>query len=428
MLVLAWRAGEAQRLRQHWPLALVLSAMVLVRDDALVPAAVVLGYLATDARTRVAAKVSALAVTAALVGHLGLRLGYYGAPLPNTYYLKLAGIPLDVRLTRGLVVALRTSAAELLLPLVLTGFALVARPRHRRLWLLVAIVLGQLGFTVWVGGDAWESWGQPDRFLSTALPALAVGAALGAEELWVGPPRRGYSLAFGVALAWRTYCVAAHDFAPASFMANPPVNLHYGLAGLTGASGPLLAGAILVGALLVALRRCRPAPLWLSTGLGLVVLAAIVGTHWRDFLRDDVTARQIRWDGRTAEFGIRLGEVLPPTTTIAVVAAGAIPFFSNLPAVDLLGKNDAHIAREPPVEGFVPGHDKRDYAYSLATYEPDVVVELWHHAPEELRAIADLGYRKLPNGMYVRADGSDDLRDRIEHRLPEYPFSTRRPP
>ncbi len=422
-ILLAWQAEDQPDTQARWPLALVLSAMVLVRDDAVVPATVILGFLATDARTRTAAKVSAACMLAALLGHLTFRLAYYGAPLPNTYYLKLAGIPLRARLTRGLVCALRTSAAELLLPLVLTTFAVVARPAHRRVRLLAAIVLGQLASTVFVGGDVWESWGHPDRFVSVALPALAAGAALGAETLWFDVPRRGYSLAFALALAWRTYAVTARDFAPMFFTVTPPVDLHRGLRGLAHLSGQLLSATILAAAVVVAFSRGQRLSAWLSTGLAVVVIAATVGINWADFLRDDATAKLVKWDGHVAAFGVRLGEVLPPTTTIAVVAAGAIPFFSNLPAVDLLGKSDPHIARETPLERFVPGHNKRDYAYSLSTYKPDLVLELWHHAPEELNAIAALGYRKLPNGMYVRPECPAELLDLIEHRLPDSPLT-----
>jgi hypothetical protein len=423
-ILLAWRAEETSQARSRWLLAVVLSTMVLVRDDALVPATVILGFLARDAQTRTAAKVSAACVLGALLAHLLFRLAYYGSPLPNTYYLKLAGIPLEARLWRGLVSALRTSAAELSLPLVLAGFAVVARPGNRRARLLAAIVLCQLGSTLFVGGDTWESWGYSDRFVSVALPALVAVAALGAEALWLDPHRRGYSVIFALALAFRAYAVAARDFTPMFFTDTPPVDLHQGLRGLKHLSGQFVSSALFASAVVVALSRERRLAVSHAVALATVVIAATVGTNWADFLREDVTAKQVRWDGHVAAFGMRLGEVLPPTTTIAVVAAGAVPFFSNLPAVDLLGKSDPHIAREPPLERFVPGHDKRDYAYSLSTYKPDLVLELWHHAPEELRAVADLGYRRLPNGMYVRADCPAQLLDLIEHGLPEYPFMT----
>ena len=43
---------------------------------------------------------------------------------------------------------------------------------------------------------------------------------------------------------------------------------------------------------------------------------------------------------------------------IAVTASGAIPYYSNLPALDMLGLNDPHISREPHAISERPGHQK----------------------------------------------------------------------
>jgi hypothetical protein len=60
---------------------------------------------------------------------------------------------------------------------------------------------------------------------------------------------------------------------------------------------------------------------------------------------------------------------------IAVTAAGCLPYFSELPALDMLGLNDRHIARHRP-RGFVPGvlgHDLGDERYVLRR-RPDLIV------------------------------------------------------
>jgi hypothetical protein len=60
---------------------------------------------------------------------------------------------------------------------------------------------------------------------------------------------------------------------------------------------------------------------------------------------------------------------------VAVDAAGAIPFYSKLRSVDMLGLNDAHIARHHH-ESFghgVQGHELGDGAYVLSR-EPDIIV------------------------------------------------------
>ena len=60
---------------------------------------------------------------------------------------------------------------------------------------------------------------------------------------------------------------------------------------------------------------------------------------------------------------------------VAVDAAGAIPFYSGLRSIDMLGLNDAHIARSHDEEfgQGVQGHELGDGAYVLSR-EPDVIV------------------------------------------------------
>lgn len=64
-----------------------------------------------------------------------------------------------------------------------------------------------------------------------------------------------------------------------------------------------------------------------------------------------------------------------PGASMAIDAAGKIPYFSKLRSLDMLGLSDRHIAREPPREGVnrVPGHNKFDPDYVLGT-RPDLIV------------------------------------------------------
>ncbi|MFA3782163.1 hypothetical protein ABRY23_03780 [Melioribacteraceae bacterium 4301-Me] len=59
------------------------------------------------------------------------------------------------------------------------------------------------------------------------------------------------------------------------------------------------------------------------------------------------------------EVGKRLHELFPNrNVTIAVSAAGAVPFYSELPAVDMYGINDSEIAKNGIIIGNRPGHQK----------------------------------------------------------------------
>jgi len=73
---------------------------------------------------------------------------------------------------------------------------------------------------------------------------------------------------------------------------------------------------------------------------------------------------------------------------VAVAAAGTL-YFLDRDGIDLLGKNDYTLARAPVHRsfrrfgaGYVSGHMKWDYAYSIGALAPDVVAELWRY-PED---------------------------------------------
>jgi hypothetical protein len=76
---------------------------------------------------------------------------------------------------------------------------------------------------------------------------------------------------------------------------------------------------------------------------------------------------------------LRLRSLTQPETRIAHVWAGVGPYFSERPAVDLLGKNDAEIARRAIFPGsYKPGHNKFDFEYSLGPLRPDLVISPLH--------------------------------------------------
>jgi hypothetical protein len=78
------------------------------------------------------------------------------------------------------------------------------------------------------------------------------------------------------------------------------------------------------------------------------------------------------------DLGLWMGVNLPAGTWIATDAAGLIPYYSGLPAIDMFGLTDAHIAHQAlrlPGEGIV-GHEKFDPAYVLER-RPGCIVSTW---------------------------------------------------
>ena len=111
--------------------------------------------------------------------------------------------------------------------------------------------------------------------------------------------------------------------------------------------------------------------------LATIVLAALGGAFWtqsHDERNLRALSQQSEWDGRTVGLMLRrtFGDAAP---LIAVDAAGSVPYWSRLPALDMLGLNDAHIPFRPPPDfgkGFI-GHELGDGRYVLDR-RPDLIL------------------------------------------------------
>jgi hypothetical protein len=266
-----------------------------------------------------------------LGGQTLVRLWYYGDILPNTYYLKMVGLSSVIRIARGFWVlfelAWQMNWVVFLLPLVVFFFR-----RDKSVFLLVLLFAGQAAYSTYVGGDAWEHRGGANRFISTAIP------------LW-------FAL-FGLAIAGLRKVVET---------------------GLRLTGGWSLAASHAVALILVAFS------LWNANFL-LADYRSI--DKWLLRRKPDYIESHEKYI-RTA---LILQNITLPGAKIAVTAAGTEPYY--LPdryAIDILGKADKVIAREPiksPVSlaGIAdvrPGHMKWDYAYSIGKLKPDVIVQLW---------------------------------------------------
>jgi hypothetical protein len=84
------------------------------------------------------------------------------------------------------------------------------------------------------------------------------------------------------------------------------------------------------------------------------------------------------------QIGLWFRQRAEPDQLLAVLPAGAMPYFSELPALDMLGLNDAHIAhREMPGMGSGPvGHEKYDANYVLGRAPTYIVIGVYDLAPQ----------------------------------------------
>ncbi len=183
---------------------------------------------------------------------------------------------------------------------------------------------------------------------------LAAAAAI----LFVQTPRRQVRLLFVALLIWSGYvALVGGDTFPARRQLLPTV------------VWAALLFSLLVRWIVAEQWLSRGAP-WVATTALLVLLAAF---QWKDPQNRRAVDERWEWDGQVA--GNLLREAFGPAQPLlACDAAGCLPYFSELPALDMLGLNDRQIARSrPPTFGKgPPGHDLGDGEYALSR-EPDLV-------------------------------------------------------
>jgi len=355
------RSGVASRRWMMW-----LGAATLFRMDAAVPLMGLALFIAISVPVDRSRNLKwALGSLVLLLGlQTMLRLAYYGDLLPNTYYLKMTGIPIVLRLSKGLI-ALRDFVWNMNPVLFGIPFLFAALRRDRESLLLATVVAGQLTYSVYVGGDAWEHRGGANRYVAIAMPALMI---LFSWALWSLVQRAG-----------------------TAFARRPG------------------AGVLSVITVVLAL-------------LSSVTFNAFNGRRsLAEWLLIDPPL--YRYENRAMVRQARLvQEISSPQATIAVVWAGAIPYFAERHAIDLLGKSDRVVARgtmhipagPDRFTAFYPGHMKWDYSYSIGQLKPDVILQIWRE-PEDAAPYLDpyVAAQFGPDTWWLRKDSPYILWDRI---------------
>lgn len=384
-------------------LCVVAAVGLLTRDDVLVPVVVVGAWLAwrLGGSTRWRAVLPLVAtVVVVTVAHVGWRLAVYGEPLPNTYYLKVSGQPLAPRLERGFGTFAAVLLADLVLALVVVGVGLRGRIwRDRSLLLCGLLVVALGGYSVSVGGDAWEWARLTNRYLTPAAVLLLVLVGVAAEPFVARVRASSRPMAALVVLAVVALAFGLVDSIVGAAVGGP-LEAWLGVTTTTRADAVTAIAVVAVVAVAVVLlvgRRTVPESASTTRLAGLVValvLVATVANGWRSFLESDGGFYVGRNQGATA-FGVALGEVTAPDASIAVVWAGAPIYYSRRTGVDLLGKMDPVIAHGPHHEGapMYPGHDKYDFDHSIGALRPDVVAQYAWFTDDTVDHLLAWGYQ-----------------------------------
>jgi arabinofuranosyltransferase len=259
-----------------------------------------------------------------IIGQLIFQYRYYGEILPNTYTLKLTGMPLLTRIGNG-VGFIKPFLMEIIFILVPAGMELIFDFGKRKL-LLFSIVLSAIGYQVYVGGDAMNYW----RMMSPAMPLLVI--------LFISAAKATI-LAISNTQAFNAY-----------FLRTPIFPRKY-------VTEILITSLILIGLLSANIRFLPEISLLTKP------------------FRTQPTINNVN-------VAILLGQLTTKDATIGVMAAGTVSYFTDRRAIDFLGKSDRYIAHLPPdLSGriawagmtSVPGHNKYDLNYSIKTLKPTYV-------------------------------------------------------
>lgn len=259
-----------------------------------------------------------------------LRLWYYHDWLPNTYYLKMTGFPVVLRIAKGLYSAFQFVYGMNIL-LFLLPFGILFFRRDAITVFALGLIFLQIAYSIYTGGDIADAPGHGNRFVCVVMPIFFILFSHVLMKLFQ---------------AIRT--AYPHMRKPMRWATIPAV--------------------------VICLIRFNAGPQLQHLDEWLVVKRMGL-----------ISANNI-----LVEAADHLKHITKPGAAVAVVWAGVLPYFLDRPVVDLLGKNDRKIARQEvdlkkllSVAGvskyqvFVPGHTKWDYLYSIGRLQPDIVFQLY---------------------------------------------------
>ncbi|MBW7906383.1 MAG: hypothetical protein LC135_04115 [Phycisphaerae bacterium] len=346
-LVVEVEALLERRPARTWA-GLLLALATLTRPDGLLISACALIaaalLLVTRRRLPLRAFVSqAAAYAVPVAAHVALRLAYYGEWLPNTYYAKVGG---ESWWSMGLAyVALFVIEYGALLWIPALAAAVLAHFRSDTVAapLLFAAVIAPHGLYVMsIGGDLFE-YRPIDLYLPLLYLLIADGLRAGCASRAARACAAAYLGLIALGVVWLP--LQTHLQFPRRY-----------LTGFPGRQIDWLASADYL--------RAEDDPL-----MRLPVLRSLADAY-RDLLRLTtnrfVGLRQeehARFASLAAEEGRRLRDlvargVIAPEAHIALGTIGAIPYYSDLRTLDLLGLTDKTVARGPFLPERNMGHGK----------------------------------------------------------------------
>ncbi len=307
------------------------------------------------------------------IAQLLFRIGFYGEIAPNTYTLKVVGIPLFFRIRDGLsfITPFLWSVGVVLLVSIA---GLVARPRRIGA-LLVSIPFTLVAYQIFVGGDPWPYW----RILAPSIPLLLVAFVYASYALF---PARGNSAAKRIVV--QAYVIMFGAYLFSTVFIGDKARFTPGIGPTEVLLMAVALGVVLAGILLPRLYNLITPQYRVMVHttffVGLAILSINVQFIPEVIFR--VRPYTVNENIEMVNKAIAISQLTSDDASVGVFYAGAIPYYTGLYAVDFLGRSDKKIARlTPDLSGAVgwygmrsiPGHNKYDLNYSLVGLQPTYV-------------------------------------------------------
>jgi hypothetical protein len=259
-----------------------------------------------------------------IIGQFLFRFLYYGHFLPNTYTLKVKGMPFFIRLSNGL--GFITPLLIILLPLIILVLLDLLGDFFDQKVYLVLIFFVAILYQIFVGGDAFSYW----RMIAPVMPVFLI---LFTHAVFAGIQ---------------------------SFQKTPFFEYFFGRNSLIS----------------------RKSLIQLFTFLLIISAGYILNKPYlrEALLLEDSSTFVLNY--YNVNRALILNDVTTDQATIGVTWAGSIPYYTGKKAIDFLGKSDPVIASLPPdLSGAVswsgmlsaPGHNKYDLDYSIKKLQPTYV-------------------------------------------------------
>ncbi len=327
----AWAAGRRVRALAAWAFALA----AWTRPDGLLLATAAFaagaGWLAARGHLDVSRFARGVLPFVALVAaHFVFRLIYYGDWLPNTYYAKVGGqLWWDAGL-RYLAAFVLEYGLWLWIPLLVLGVFEWRRLGRGFFPLLAgALVLPHALSVAAIGGDYFE-YRPLDLYFSLVLLVLAAGIAAAARRPWRAAVTTGCLGVMAVGL-WELPWQSHRQFPPVP-VAGFPAFLEPSLPEARTYLLPERSPVYRLPGLRIVAARHRGLVHWLSR--------RFVGIRAEEHA---VFATSVIAEGKRLRRLVDEG-IVPADLYVAMGATGALPYYSDLRTLDMLGLNDRRVA------------------------------------------------------------------------------------